>query len=65
MLLRGYSHLNSLMPSLQLTMEIESVNAIPFLDVLIIRKETTLASNATDHVSHAHNHETTGKMAVS
>jgi hypothetical protein len=38
------SHLNSLRPAIQLTMEIESNGAIPFLDVLVIRKEMSLAS---------------------
>jgi hypothetical protein len=35
------SHINSLRPSIQFTMEIQSDSAIPFLDVLIIRNETT------------------------
>jgi hypothetical protein len=35
------SHFSSLSPSIQFTMEIDSV--IPFLDVLVIRKEMTLA----------------------
>jgi hypothetical protein len=38
------SHLNCLRPAIQFTMEIESDSAIPFLDVLVIRKETTLAT---------------------
>jgi hypothetical protein len=36
------SHLSSLRPSIQFSMEIEPDSAIPFLDVLVIRKETTL-----------------------
>jgi hypothetical protein len=39
---RGY--LNSLRPVIQFTMEIESNSEIPFLDVLVIRKETTLTT---------------------
>jgi hypothetical protein len=38
------SHLNCLRPSIQFTMETESDNAIAFLDVLVIREETTLAT---------------------
>jgi hypothetical protein len=36
------SHLNSLRPSIQFAKEIESGSTIPFLDVLINRKGTTL-----------------------
>jgi hypothetical protein len=38
------SHLNNLRPSIQFTMEVESGSAIPFLDVLVIRKGSTLAT---------------------
>jgi hypothetical protein len=38
------SHLNNLRPSIQFTMETESDNAIVFLDVLVIRQQTTLAT---------------------
>jgi hypothetical protein len=37
-------HLNSLSPSYQFTMEIVSDSAVPFLDVLLIRKQTTMAT---------------------
>jgi hypothetical protein len=37
------SHLNSLRPSIQFTNETESDCMITFLDVLVIRKEMTLA----------------------
>jgi hypothetical protein len=37
-------HLNSLRPSIQFTMEIESDSSIPFLNVLVIRKDETLAT---------------------
>jgi hypothetical protein len=33
-------HLNNLIPSIQFTMEIECNNTLPFLDVLITRRET-------------------------
>jgi hypothetical protein len=46
------SHFNSLRPSIQFTMETESDSAIPFLDVLVIRKETTLATKI--HETHQH-----------
>jgi hypothetical protein len=35
------SHLNSLRPTIQCTMELESDSAIPFMDVVVIRKEST------------------------
>jgi hypothetical protein len=39
------SHNNSLRPSIiQFTVEIDSNSVIPFLDVLVIRKEMTLAT---------------------
>jgi hypothetical protein len=38
------SHLNSLRPSIQFTMETESHTVIPNLDVLVIRKKITLAT---------------------
>jgi hypothetical protein len=38
------SHLSSLRLSIQFTMDIESDSPIPFLDVLVIRKETTLGT---------------------
>jgi hypothetical protein len=38
------SHLNSLRPSVQFTMGIESDSAIHFLNVVVVRKETTLAT---------------------
>jgi hypothetical protein len=37
-------HLNSLRPAIQFIMEIGSDGAIPFLHVLVIRMETTLAT---------------------
>jgi hypothetical protein len=43
-LLNFLSHLNSLRPSTQFTMEVESDSTIPFLDVLVVRKETSLAT---------------------
>jgi hypothetical protein len=46
------NHLNSLRPTIQFTMEIESNNAIPFLDVLVIRKETTLATRVYRKLIH-------------
>jgi hypothetical protein len=38
-----FSYLNSLRPSIQFNVEIQPDSVIPFLDVLIIRKGTTLA----------------------
>jgi hypothetical protein len=38
------SHHNSLRPSTQFTVEIESDSAIPFLNILVIRKEMTLTT---------------------
>jgi hypothetical protein len=46
------SHLNSLRPSIQFTMETESDTVIPFMDVLVIRKETTMATKV--HKTHEH-----------
>jgi hypothetical protein len=37
-------HRSSLSSSIHFTIEIESENAIPFLDILVMRKETTLAT---------------------
>jgi hypothetical protein len=39
-----FGHLNSLMPAIQFTMETEPGGGIPFLDVLVIRKETALGT---------------------
>jgi hypothetical protein len=46
------SHLNCLRPTIQFTMERESGSAIPFLDVLVIRKETTLATKVYRKPTH-------------
>jgi hypothetical protein len=46
------SHLNSLRPSIQFTMEVESDSAIAFLDVLVFRKETTLATKVYRKPTH-------------
>jgi hypothetical protein len=46
------SHLNSLRPSIQFTMEIESDSAIAFLDVLVNRKGTTLATKVYGKPTH-------------
>jgi hypothetical protein len=50
------SHLSSLRPSVQFTMEIESDSAIAFLDVLVIRKETTLATEVYRKPTHTGRH---------
>jgi hypothetical protein len=47
-----FSHLSSLMPSIQFTMEIDSVSAIAFLDVLVIREEMTLATKVYRKPTH-------------
>jgi hypothetical protein len=46
------SHLNSLRPSIQFTMEIESNTVIPFLAVLLTRKEMTLATEVYRKPTH-------------
>jgi hypothetical protein len=46
------NHLNSLRPSNQFTMEIESDGAIPFLDILVIRKGMTLAAKVYRKPTH-------------
>jgi hypothetical protein len=44
-----FSHLNSLRSSIQFTMEIESESAMVFLDVLVNKKGTILATKFTDN----------------
>jgi hypothetical protein len=63
--------LKSTRPSIQFTVEIESDSAIPFLDVLVIRKETTLTTkvyrkpNNTDrYLSFISNHPLHVKRAL-
>jgi hypothetical protein len=52
-LLQDYlTHLYSLRPSIQFTMEIESNSAIAFLDVLLFRKGTTLATKVYRKANH-------------
>lgn len=46
------SQLNSLRPSIQFIMEIESDSVIAFLDVLVIRKEMTLATKVFRKPTH-------------
>jgi hypothetical protein len=46
------SHLNSLRHSIQFTKKIQSGSAIPFLDVLVIRKGTTLANKVYRKPTH-------------
>jgi hypothetical protein len=46
------SHLNSLRPSIQFTMETESEIVIAFLDVLVIREETTPATTVYRKPTH-------------
>jgi hypothetical protein len=46
------SHLNSLRPSNQFTIEIESGSAIAFFDVLVVREETTLATKVYRKPTH-------------
>jgi hypothetical protein len=46
------SHLKCLRPAIQFTMEIESESAIPFLDVLVIRKGPTLATKVYRKATH-------------
>jgi hypothetical protein len=45
-------HLSSLRSSIRFTMETESNNAISFLDVLVIRKETTLVTQVYRKPTH-------------
>jgi hypothetical protein len=49
-----HRHLNSLRPTIQFTVEMESGSAIPFLDVLIIRKEMTVTTKAYRKPTHTH-----------
>jgi hypothetical protein len=46
------NYLNSLRPSIQFTLEIESDSVISFLDVLVIRKATTLATKVYRKLTH-------------
>jgi hypothetical protein len=46
------SHLNSLRPSIQFTVEIYSDSVIPFLDVLVIRKGVTLPTKVYRKPTH-------------
>jgi hypothetical protein len=46
------THLNNLRSSIQFTMEIESEGAIPFLDVLVIRKGTALSMKVYKKPTH-------------
>jgi hypothetical protein len=46
------SHFSSLKPSILFTMEIESDSAIAFLDVLVVREETTLATKVYRKPTH-------------
>jgi predicted GIY-YIG superfamily endonuclease len=46
------THLNSLRPTIQFTMEMESGGAIPFLDVLVIRKGTALTTQVYRKPTH-------------
>ncbi|XP_023718596.1 uncharacterized protein LOC111870496 [Cryptotermes secundus] len=47
-----FDHLNSLRPSICFTMETESNNAISFLDVLVIREKTALATQVYRKPTH-------------
>jgi hypothetical protein len=46
------SHLSSLRPSIRLTMETEADSVILFQDVLVIKKETTLATKVYRRPTH-------------
>jgi hypothetical protein len=46
------NHLNSLRPSNQFTVETQSDSAIPFLEVLFIRKGTTLFTKVYRKATH-------------
>jgi hypothetical protein len=48
-----FSHISSLRPSIQFTMEIESSNIINFLDVLVTRKELALTTKVHRKPTHA------------
>jgi hypothetical protein len=50
-----FNHINSLRPSIQFTMEMEADNKIPFLDVLVIKKQsalTTMVYRKPTHTGH-------------
>ncbi|XP_023713370.1 uncharacterized protein LOC111867609 [Cryptotermes secundus] len=65
------SHLNSLRPSIQFTMEIESESAIAFLDVVALRREATVATKVYRKPTHTYrylnfnsNHPPLAKMGL-
>jgi hypothetical protein len=51
--LQGFlGHLNRVRPSIQFTMEIESNNSIPFLDILVIKKDLMLTTTVYRKPTH-------------
>jgi hypothetical protein len=54
-----FEHINSLRPSIQFTMETEVDNKIPFLDVLVIKKHSTMTTTVYRKPSH------TGRYLIS
>jgi hypothetical protein len=47
-----FDHINSLRPSISFTMETEADNKIPFLDVLVIKKQSTITTTVYRKPSH-------------
>jgi hypothetical protein len=50
--LQFFDHINSIRPSIQFTMQTEVDNKIPFLDVLVIRKQSAITTTVYRKPSH-------------
>ena len=66
-----WNHLNSIRPSIQFTMEEESEGSIPFLDVLVRRREQQLetsvyrkATHTDSYIHYVSNHHPATKISI-